>query len=371
MESSQAIKISLSEIQVRPIISDEMSQFKKLLSRYHYLGSPAMIGSTICYVATYRERWVSLLSFSSAALKCKARDQWIGWEPCFKWQRLHLLANNTRFLILPGYSQKNLASKVLSLCLKRISIDWETYFNHSLLLVETFVDPSRFHGTCYFASNWLLLGQTRGYGKNNNRYIFHNKPKKIFVKPLHRGVQKILSHPILHPKYQKGVSQMRFTEVQTETLFDSITQISDSRSFQGQRHTKKVLMAICICATLCGARGYSSISDWASNLTQAMRKRLRCVFKNSKYIVPSNSTIRRFLIGIDPEELNKAISFWVQKQTGSESSIAIDGKTMRGTSKKKSEQVHVLSAVTHEKGQCLAQKKSLQNPMKLNMLNLC
>lgn len=163
---------------------------------------------------------------------------------------------------------------------------------------------------------------------------------------------------------------MRLTMAQSDALFDTITKISDPRSSQGQRHSQKVLMAICISAILCGARGFSAISDWASNLNQKMRKRLFCVFKNGSYIVPSSSTIRRFLIGIDPEDLNKAVSLWVEKLSDLKTPIAIDGKSMRGTSKKRDERVHVLSAVSHDKGECLTQKKSAQSQMKLNSLNL-
>lgn len=100
MNNNLASKINLKEIQVRPITPDEMDQFKKLLSKHHYLGSSPMIGATICYVAIHKEKWVSLLCFSAAAMKCKDRDDWIGWQPCFKWQRLHLITNNTRRFII-------------------------------------------------------------------------------------------------------------------------------------------------------------------------------------------------------------------------------------------------------------------------------
>ena len=327
--------IDFAHIKVRPVTTMEKSRFKNLMSKFHYLDCPAMIGETIQYVATYQDNWAALLIFSSAAFKAKARDQWIGWQACFQWQRLYLIANNTRFLILPGYSIKNLASNVLAKSLKRISKDWKMYHNHPLLLVETFVDPSRFKGTCYLANGWIELGYTKGFRKSNREYIQHNQPKKILVRPLHSKAREILRHPRLCEIYQKGVSQMILNDKQAKSLFDYIDQISDPRSFQGLRHHKPPLVAICVCATLCGAKGFAAIFDWASNLSQAMKRRLKVKYKNGNYIIPSKSTIRRFLIAINPDELSHILSTWIQTLKDFDSPIAIDGKTMRGTSKKK------------------------------------
>ena len=152
------------------------------MQAHHYLGSLAKIGETLWYVATFLGEWVALLSFSSAALKCAARDRWIGWNFRHQYSRLNLLTNNSRFLILPAWHYPNLASKTLSLCLKRLSGDWQTYFGHPLLLVETFVDPARFHGTLYKASNWLYLGNTQGFSRTRQGYsATATAPKMLFV----------------------------------------------------------------------------------------------------------------------------------------------------------------------------------------------
>ncbi len=327
--------IDFAQIQVKPIATAENNRFKNLMSEFHYLGCPAMVGETIRYVATYQDNWAALLIFSSAALKTKERDRWIGWQACFQWQRLYLIANNTRFLILPGYSIKNLASNVLAKCLKRISKDWNMFHNHPLLLVETFVDPARFRGVCYLANGWIELGYTKGFRKNNRKYIQHNRPKKILVRTLHSKAREILRHPRLCETYQKGVSQMILNDKQAKSLFYNIDRITDPRSFKGLRHHKLPLAAICVCATLCGAKGFAPIFDWALNMSRAMKRRLKVKFINGNYILPSKSTIRRFLITIDPEELNSVLSAWIRKLEDFDSPIAIDGKTMRGTSKKK------------------------------------
>ena len=99
-----------------------------------------------------------------------------------QWRRLHLVANNARFLILPGWNQPNVASRLLGLNLKRLSADWEICHGHPILLAETFVDGARFRGTCYRAAGWQTLGQTRGFGKRNHRYWHHGQPKLVLVR---------------------------------------------------------------------------------------------------------------------------------------------------------------------------------------------
>jgi len=123
----------LQAITVRPVVVSEATRFKSLMQAHHYLGSLAKIGETIWYIATLHGEWVALLSFSSAALKCSVRDQWIGWSYRHQYDRLHLITNHSHFLILPGWHDPNVASRVLSLCQRRLPADWQDTFNHLLL----------------------------------------------------------------------------------------------------------------------------------------------------------------------------------------------------------------------------------------------
>ena len=104
--------------------------------------------------------WVSLLGWHAGSFKVGARDRWIGWTREQQFRRLRLVANNTRFLVLPGCRTPNLASRVLGLSLRRLSRDMQDQTGHPVLLAETFVDPSRFAGTCYRAANWQEIGKT-------------------------------------------------------------------------------------------------------------------------------------------------------------------------------------------------------------------
>jgi len=105
-----------------------------------------------------------------------------------------LIANNVRFLILPWIRIPHLASKLLALNLRCLSVDWEQTYGHPLYLAETFVDTSRFQGTCYQAANWIYIGQTQGSGKRGNRYYDHGQSKAIYLYPLHRNFRRKLTH---------------------------------------------------------------------------------------------------------------------------------------------------------------------------------
>src|ERR1022692_3606238 len=120
----------LKDIDVRPVARAEETHYQQLMQAHHYLGALHKISETLWYVATWEQQWVALLSFSAAAWKCAVRDRWIGWHYRHQYDRLKLIANNSRFLILPHWHRPNLASRTLGLCLKRISRDWLERFGH-------------------------------------------------------------------------------------------------------------------------------------------------------------------------------------------------------------------------------------------------
>jgi len=138
--SPEQLDNQLQMVNVRLIEPSEFAAWGELMAEHHYLGYSRIIGESIYYVATIEDQWVALIGWGSAALHCKARDQWIAWSAQLKQQRLYLVANNIRFLILPCARIKNLASKILSLNLKRLSRDWMKYYQHPIILAETFVD---------------------------------------------------------------------------------------------------------------------------------------------------------------------------------------------------------------------------------------
>ena len=163
-----------------------------LIYHYHYLRLPKLVGEYQKYLVFIDGQPVACLAWASAAWKVKARDQFIGWEEPIKRKNLHLIANNTRFLILPWINVKYLASKILSLSAGRLSHDWEQTYAHPVYLAETFVDIARFKGTCYQAANWIEIGRTKGSAKKGNDYQYHGQPKAIYLYPLHRHFRRFL-----------------------------------------------------------------------------------------------------------------------------------------------------------------------------------
>lgn len=169
--------------------------FAFLLHQYHYLELKAsFVGENLRYLAYDKlDRPIGCLLFGSAAWKTKPRDDFVGWSTDTRQKNLSLITNNTRFLILPWVTSKYLASHLLSRCLKRLNSDWIKRYGHPVWLVETFVDRSRFQGTCYKAANWHHIGQTTGRSRQD-RYASLQVPiKHIYVYPLHNNFKMLLS----------------------------------------------------------------------------------------------------------------------------------------------------------------------------------
>ncbi|MFH1008876.1 MAG: DUF4338 domain-containing protein, partial [Candidatus Latescibacterota bacterium] len=160
--------------------------FRDLVSRYHYLGYAMPYGARLqylAYVSRPRREVVGCLQFSSPAWRMKVRDQWIGWDDATRKLRLQHVVNNSRFLVVAGI--RNLASMLLSCCLKRLRWDWPKHYGTEPFLVETFVDRKRFHGGCYRAANFLVLGQTTGRGRMDRANQRHGAAvKTVMVYPL-------------------------------------------------------------------------------------------------------------------------------------------------------------------------------------------
>ncbi len=354
--------MDLSKVMVRPIGPEEDEHFQQLLGQHHYLGAIPKIGQTVRYVAQYKGDWVAVLSFSASSLKCGARDRWIGWDARLQYGRLKLIANNSRFLILPDWHQPNLGSKVLALCQRRLVGDWLERFGHPLLLLETFVDPQRFHGTVYRAANWTCVGLTRGFRRTALGYSDQPQTRKqVFVRALHPRARQRLAQPVLDPRdHTEEHPTMTLTAQQMRALPESFSAVSDPRRTQGRRHPIRAVLAIAAGATLCGMRGYKAIGQWAQGLGQKGAQRIGCRRDpdTREYLIPSVSVIRDVLMRVDPAALDRALGVWNTLWAARDRSLAIDGKTLRNATDEQGLQVHLMSAVGHESKAAYTQKKS-------------
>jgi hypothetical protein len=160
------------------------SFFNGLLEHYHYLGYTQPVGEHLKYLVHSRGRPIACLVWSSAPRHLGSRDRFIGWSAQARRQNIRWLAYNTRFLILPWVKVPHLASHLLGRVARRLPLDWERIYGHAVYLLETFVDPERFRGTCYRAANWILVGQTTGRGKAAPSKKPNRPIKQVWVLPL-------------------------------------------------------------------------------------------------------------------------------------------------------------------------------------------
>jgi hypothetical protein len=186
----------LGPLNLREISADgaERMRFAAALAEYHYLGYRGTVGENLQYMVTNEAgQLLACLLFGSAAWKCRARDQFIGWTPERRARNLHLVTNNTRFLILPFVRIPHLASWILGRVLRRLSADWQSKYGHPIFLVETFVEQERFAGTSYKASNWIRLGATTGRSRQDRRHTLQVPVKDVYLYPLDSRFRKELS----------------------------------------------------------------------------------------------------------------------------------------------------------------------------------
>ena len=357
--------LDLKRLNVRLIKSGEETEWNSLMARHHYLGFHRLVGETLKYIAECDGKWIALLGWGTAAFKSRHRDRWIGWLPEQQWQRLKYITNNLRFLILPEFRVKNLASKVLSLNEKCLSQDWQAVYGHPVLIMETFVDGTRFKGTCYLAANWTYLGESRGFARNGGRWYYHGRPKKILVRALRTDARQVLSAPVWMPELTGGGTIMlnlkAVTTERASQLVQALAKITDPRKRRGIRHSQVSVLAIAVCAVLSGCRSYAAIGEWAADLSQRLLKRFGCRQNpaTGEYIAPSEPTLRRVLQKVDPDEVDRVIGIWIESQQSGDA-IAIDGKALRGAIGNNGKPIHLVAAFLHKEGAVIAQTQVVE-----------
>jgi hypothetical protein len=176
---------ALSDLRLELIGTRKSSHlWNEYIERYHYLGYQPLPGAQLRYFARAGEQILALLGFGAAAWLTAPRDQFIGWTDERRRERLHLVVNNHRFLILPWVNSRNLASRVLAMAAQQLPEDWRQRYGYSPVLLETFVEIPRFLGTCYKAANWQRLGETTGRGKLEKTQTARLPKKAVWVFPL-------------------------------------------------------------------------------------------------------------------------------------------------------------------------------------------
>jgi hypothetical protein len=330
----------LSAVTVRLIAESERGRFNELLTTEHYLKNPTVVGQVLRYVAEYEGQWVALLVFSSAALHLKPRDRWLKWPARQVAERRHLIAQNARFLVLPSTGRwPNLASRILKLVGARVAQDWQQYFGHPVLAMETFVDPQRFKGTCYKAAGWQLLGPTQGFERTwQDFYTDTQHPKEVWMRALSPEALEQLQAPELPPALANPSGPLPppcpVATAQLGSLWECFRLgMLEPRKPKGIRHKLAGLLTIVALAVAAGCQGPHAIAEFAKSLNHGQRRHLRCRPRRgtrAQFDVPSERTFRRLLKKVDSDQLKDVLVGWMRSQDPAALKVLhLDGKVVK------------------------------------------
>lgn len=159
----------------------DRSVWNELMIREHPLGMGWSVGRSVRYLVVSEHGILGAVGFGPSALELADREKWIGWNREQKREHLKRIVGMNRFLIRPSVKCSNLASQTLSLAVSRIRVDFEKIHGYRPWVLESFVDLSRYEGTCYQAANWVCIGQTCGRGRQDRFKRAEKTRKAIYL----------------------------------------------------------------------------------------------------------------------------------------------------------------------------------------------
>ncbi len=298
-------------------------------------------------------RSAALLVWGPACYALKDRDRWIGWSANHRVERLKLIVQNRRFLILEEKgAAPNLASQTMGAALRLLPVQWQQSFGYRPLLAESFTDPEAYAGTCYKASNWQPVGTSAGYSRHRaDFYVPNASPKKLWLYELGARARQQLKGVELPEDCQAGViappsGVLPVAQPQMLSLLEVLRRAPDPRGKNTRLRIGPVL-AIVALALLAGRRDISEIARFAQTLSQAQRRHLGLPRKQGAkafWQVPTYSVFYQVLTRMDAEAFAKLLDAWLRQETGRlPQALALDGKMIR-------ERIGILTLAQHEDG---------------------
>lgn len=319
--------------------AEERELFDELLGQKHYLGATPAVGDFLRQVVVRNGKWVALLVWGPAALKLRDRERWIGWNAAMASERLKLVVQNRRYLLLHDRGQEpNLASAALAAACRALAEQWWERFGYKPLLAESFTDPESYTGTCYKACGWEPVGMSQGNSRHRaDLYLPNERPKKLWLKDLCPNARQKAIAPTLSQEHAAarvppvhGV--LPLTKIQRESLMEALRQAPDPRGKNKHFRIGPVLTIVAM-AMLCGARQISEIARFATRLKQPQRKEMGLPRKRGTkafYQVPTYSVFYSILTRMDPASFAQTLSKWLaQHQDTLPGALALDGKMIR------------------------------------------
>lgn len=310
----------------------------QMLNEEHLLGAGREAGDRLCQFVLEEGMPVAVLVWCAAAWHLKDRDELIGWDAVTRSQRLKLVVQLRRFLVVEATRRPNLASQCLGLAMRELCDAWSCEHGYRPLLAESFSDPESHAGTVYKATNWLAAGDTKGFSQDHTDYYIPNqRPKKLWLKPLAPNAYVLMCAPQLPDdcvvaEVGRGGARSPLKTHQLKSLRSAFELVDDPRRAQSRRHPLTAMLTLIALGLLMGGRDMLNIWRKVACLDQRQREAigLRARYKDSGLLkMPGYDALNDLFNLLDPGAYARALSAWLQANTGLlPRSLAIDGKSI-------------------------------------------
>lgn len=311
---------------------------KQALGREHGLGAGREAGDRLCQLVEEDGKLAAVLVWCAAAWHLKDRDEAVGWDAVTRSERLKLVVQLRRFLVLEEARRPNLASRCLGAAMRELVAQWEVEHGYRPLLAESFSDPESHSGTVYKATNWTLAGTTKGYSQSRlDYYVPNGRPKKLWLKTLApRAMETMCARQL--PESCRGAlvsrggerSALRAGEL--KSLGAAFGSVPDPRSPHSRRHPLGAMLSLVSLGLVMGARDVRDIWRKVACLSQSQRQAIGLRVRDAKskrLKMPGYDALNDLLNAIDPHAYARALTAWLQANQGLLArSLAIDGKSV-------------------------------------------
>jgi hypothetical protein len=327
-------------ITLRVVEETERKKFDQKLKEKHPQRAPQSVGLELRVIAEQGGKPIALLLWTSGCLRLQDRDEWIGWTNAQRAERIKLIVQLRRYLLLHDRGTRpNLASEVLAAGTRLLPILWKERFGFEPLLVESFSDIEAYAGTCYRAAGWQAAGMTKGFAKHRgDLYSFHGRPKKLWLRPLHKQAPQWLRSPRLPERYAVGATanaqgQMPLKPKLMRSLAEALRQTPEPRALN-RRYPLGPTLCVIAMALLCGAKDVAQIHRFGWRLRPQQRAALGFRRKKGRAVcqMPGYSVYRNVLTSLDLEAFAEILTQWLTANRGTlPTALAMDGKMIRDT----------------------------------------
>jgi hypothetical protein len=311
---------------------------KAALGREHGLGAGSEAGDRLCQLVMEDGRLVAVLVWCAAAWHLKDRDEAVGWDAVTRSERLKLVVQLRRFLVLEETRRPNLASQCLGAGIRELVAQWEQEHGYRPLLAESFSDPESHAGTVYKATNWTQAGTTKGYSQDHtDYYIANGRPKKLWLKTLHPKACELMCAREL-PEVCKGAlvgrggARSPLKNAGLKSLRDAFLEVPDPRHPKSRRHPLSAMLSLIALGLLMGARDVLDIWRKVACLSQSQREAIGLQVRDKqsgRLKMPGYDALNDLLAAVDPGAYARALTAWLQANTGVlPRSLALDGKSV-------------------------------------------